>query len=216
MNTSSEKTFSVKEAAELCGVSRNTIYRRREQLLEQGAEQTGTGLRIPFRTLISVGLAPRTSPTREQMEQSQNERGTENGTRNNETVEQPRTVDNSAVKALEAQLKELQVELMDTQKRLYETRAERDVARAEAEERNRLIEAQEHHLRLLTASVAPIASAKESTAPEPQEEPVAEPGERVERVETSPEPQVHTAKEEPVEKTVETPKRGFWSRLTGR
>ncbi|AZN30760.1 hypothetical protein EJO69_10960 [Flaviflexus salsibiostraticola] len=54
--------FNVQQAAEAAGVSRSTIYRHLETLMEHGATRDETGTRIPFSALIGAGLASNTSP----------------------------------------------------------------------------------------------------------------------------------------------------------
>lgn len=130
----SEPVFNVQQAAEAAGVSRSTIYRHLETLLEHGATRDETGTRIPFSALIGAGLAPRTSPpetSRETRSETRNETGLATG----ETTAE----------------RELREQLMEAQARITALEHGKALAEAIAAERERIIEIQSRALRLLEA-----------------------------------------------------------------
>lgn len=51
-----EQTFTIKAAAEACGVSESTIRRKRFDLRKYGAIETKNGWQIPASALLAVGL----------------------------------------------------------------------------------------------------------------------------------------------------------------
>lgn len=161
--------LNVTQAARECNVSRNTVYRRKEQLMEHGAQQTEHGLRIPYNALIAVGLAPRTSPPDTAVERSETEHGTPHGT--------PQSVaQRSDVTALEQRVKELEEELRTAQEDYRRVDSARAVAEARAEERNRVIESQERAIRLITSrreELSGEALTEQSGSPQEQTEPAA-------------------------------------------
>lgn len=52
----SEQTFTLSQAAEVCGVSLSTIRRKRPELRKHGAIQSNKGWKIPASALIAAGL----------------------------------------------------------------------------------------------------------------------------------------------------------------
>lgn len=129
----SEPVLSVKQAAEAAGVSRATVYRKLEALMEHGATRDETGTWIPFSALITVGLAPRTSP-------AEVSRETRPATR--ETRPETRETDSET---------ELRERLREAEDRIRDLQHAKALAEAIAAERERVIEVQSRALRLLEA-----------------------------------------------------------------
>lgn len=133
----SEPVLSVKQAAEAAGVSRATVYRKLDELMEHGATRDETGTWIPFSALITVGLAPRTSPA----EVSRETRPATRETRN-ETRPETRETDSET---------ELRERLREAEDRIRDLQHAKALAEAIAVERERVIEVQSRALRLLEA-----------------------------------------------------------------
>lgn len=132
----SEPVLNVQQAAAAAGVSRSTIYRHLETLMEHGATRDATGTRIPFSALIGAGLASRTSPP----EASPATRAASRETR-------PATAETGTER-------ELRERLAEAEARIRELEHARALAEAIAVERNRVIEVQSRALRLLEAGPA--------------------------------------------------------------
>ncbi len=180
----SSAVFTMKEAADVAGVSVSTLRRRRTELEEAGATITSAGWQVPMTALIAVGLihgegfrpAPQARPSTPSAQPSE---GSENTRRLLERV------------------RELETEIQEWRRRA-------EVAEARAEERRRALDAlqianetERMALRMLTGQSAHTPQAP--TAPEPaQRAPVAEP-------EIPPESATPTAPPEP--------RRGFFSRI---
>lgn len=137
----SEPVFNVQQAAEAAGVSRSTIYRHLETLLEHGATRDETGTRIPFSALIGAGLAPRTSPPETSRETRPATRETRSETRNETGLATGETTAE----------RELREQLMEAQARITALEHGKALAEAIAAERERIIEIQSRALRLLEA-----------------------------------------------------------------
>lgn len=126
----SESVFTVQQAAEVAGVSRSTIYRHLETLMEHGATRDEKGIRIPFSALIGAGLASRTSPA--------------------ETSHETRPATGSGTGETTAE-RELREQLVEAQSRIAALEHGKALAEAIAAERERIIEVQSRALRLLEA-----------------------------------------------------------------
>lgn len=180
----SSAVFTMKEAADVAGVSVSTLRRRRAELEEAGATITSAGWQVPMTALIAVGLihgegfrpAPQARPSMPSVHPSE---GSESTGRLLERV------------------RELETEVQEWRRRA-------EVAEARAEERRRALDAlqianetERMALRMLTGQST--HTAQTPPAPEPAHRaPVAEP-------EASPEPTTPTAPPEP--------RRGFFSRI---
>ena len=180
----SSAVFTMKEAADVAGVSVSTLRRRRAELEEAGATITSSGWQVPMTALIAVGLihgegfhaAPparaSTSPAQSSVEAE------------------------SAARLLE-RVRELETEVQEWRRRA-------EVAEARAEERRRALDAlqianetERMALRMLTGQNS--HTTQDPATPEPvHPTPRAEP-------ETSPETASPTAPPEP--------RRGFFSRI---
>lgn len=132
-----EPVFTVQQAAEAIGVSRSTVYRAMEDLMEHGATRDGKTTYIPFSALIATGLAPSTSPPDNERDTSK----TSLGTRKEEPVETRETL-------AEEHLRE---RLAEAENRIKDLEHAKSLAEAIAAERERVIEVQSRALRLLEA-----------------------------------------------------------------
>lgn len=180
----SSAVFTMKEAADVAGVSVSTLRRRRGELEEAGATITSAGWQVPMTALIAVGLihgegfhaAP---PARSSTPSAQPSEGSENTGRLLERV------------------RELEAEVQEWRRRA-------EVAEARAEERRRALDAlqianetERMALRMLTGQSSHTTQVP--TAPEPAHRaPTAEP-------EASPGPTTSAPPQEP--------RRGFFSRI---
>ena len=180
----SSAVFTMKEAADVAGVSVSTLRRRRTELEKAGATITSAGWQVPMTALIAVGLiqgegvgtAPQTRPSTPSAQPSE---GSENTGRLLERV------------------RELETEVQEWRRRA-------EVAEARAEERRRALDAlqianetERMALRMLTGQSSHTPQAP--TAPEPAHRaPTAEP-------EASPGPTTPATPQEP--------RRGFFSRI---
>lgn len=180
----SSAVFTMKEAADVAGVSVSTLRRRRAELEGAGATITSAGWQVPMTALIAVGLihgegfhpAPQARPS-------------------TPSAQSPDEAEST--RRLLERVRELEAEIQEWRRRA-------EVAEARAEERRRALDAlqianetERMALRMLTgqSSHTPQALA----TPEPvRPTPTAEP-------ETSPEPAAPVAPPEP--------RRGFFSRI---
>lgn len=180
----SSAVFTMKEAADVAGVSVSTLRRRRTELEEAGATITSAGWQVPMTALIAVGLihgegfhaAPPARPSTSPAQSS---------------------VEAESVARLLERVRELEAEVQEWCRRA-------EVAEARAEERRRALDAlqianetERMALRMLTGQSSHITQAPatpEAVRPTPTTEP-----------ETPPEP---TAPVVPPE-----PRRGFFSRI---
>lgn len=180
----SSAVFTMKEAADVAGVSVSTLRRRRAELEEAGATITSAGWQVPMTALIAVGLIhgegfhvapparPSTSPAQSSVEAE------------------------STARLLE-RVRELETEVQEWRRRA-------EVAEARAEERRRALDAlqianetERMALRMLTGQSSHTPQAP--TAPEPAHRaPTREP-------EASPGPTTPATPQEP--------RRGFFSRI---
>lgn len=176
--------FTMKEAADVAGVSVSTLRRRRAELEEAGATITSAGWQVPMTALIAVGLihgegfrpAPQARPLT--------------------PYAQPSEGSESTGRLLE-RIRELETEVQEWRRRA-------EVAEARADERRRALdvlqianETERMALRMLTGQSSHTPQAP--TAPEPAHRaPAAEP-------EASPGPTTPAPPQEP--------RRGFFSRI---
>ena len=180
----SSAVFTMKEAADVAGVSVSTLRRRRPELEEAGATITSTGWQVPMTALIAVGLihgegfhtASQAGPS----------------TRAAQPSEEPENTGR-----LLQRVRELEAEVQEWRRRA-------EVAEARAEERRRALDAlqianetERMALRMLTGQSS--HTPQTPTALEPAHRaPVAEP-------EASPESATPAPSQEP--------RRGFFSRI---
>lgn len=134
--------FSMKEAANVAGVSVSTLRRRREDLIGAGADISADGWKVPMTALVACGLIAGEGPQREQP----------SGRPQMQPQETPET---------SAQLEELSAQVRDLEREVSEWRRRAEVAEARAEERGRALdalqvanEAERMALRMLTAGTS--------------------------------------------------------------
>lgn len=136
--------FSMKEAANVAGVSVSTLRRRREDLIGAGADISADGWQVPMTALVACGLIAGEGPQREQpggRPQMQSQEASD----------------------MSAQLEELTAQVRDLEREVSEWRRRAEVAEARAEERGRALdalqvanEAERMALRMLTAGTSPV------------------------------------------------------------
>ena len=164
VTTGTTAVFSMKQAAEVAGISVSTLRRRREDLIAAGADISPDGWRVPMTALVACGLiagegpqlaerAPRPEPRHEVSQ------------RNAEQAQQ---------------LEELTAQVRDLEHEVSEWRRRAEVAEARAEERGRALDAlsvanetERMALRMLTAGVPAQGPVHRAEEPRPQGEPVA-------------------------------------------
>lgn len=134
--------FSMKEAANVAGVSVSTLRRRREDLIGAGADISADGWQVPMTALVACGLIAGEGPQREQP----------SGRPQMQPQETPET---------SAQLEELSAQVRDLEREVSEWRRRAEVAEARAEERGRALDAlqvanegERLALRMLTAGTS--------------------------------------------------------------
>lgn len=180
----SSAVFTMKEAADMAGVSVSTLRRRRAELEEAGATITSAGWQVPMTALIAVGLIHGEGF---------------------HTAPQPRPLTPSAQSPDEAEsTRRLFERVRELETEVQEWRRRAEVAEARAEERRRALDAlqianetERMALRMLTGQNSHTTQAP--ATPEPvHPTPRAEP-------ETSPGTASPTAPPEP--------RRGFFSRI---
>lgn len=134
--------FSMKEAANVAGVSVSTLRRRREDLIGAGADISADGWQVPMTALVACGLIAGEGPQREQPSgrpQMQSQEASD----------------------MSAQLEELTAQVRDLEREISEWRRRAEVAEARAEERGRALDAlqvanegERLALRMLTAGTS--------------------------------------------------------------
>lgn len=136
--------FSMKEAANVAGVSVSTLRRRREDLIAAGADISADGWKVPMTSLVACGLIVGEGPQREH----------HHGRPQMQPQETP---------DMSAQLEDLTLQVRDLEREVSEWRRRAEVAEARAEERGRALdalqvanEAERMALRMLTAGTSPV------------------------------------------------------------
>lgn len=189
--------FSMKQAAEVAGVSVSTLRRRRTDLIAAGANISPDGWKVPMTALVACGLIAGEGP---------------------EAASRPASVTPRAEERHEASgqsrhLDDLTVQVRELEREVGEWRRRAEVAEARAEERGRALDAlrvanetERMALRMLTAgtSMAPSVPSPQQPVP-PTEAPAPAP--------TSP-PSAPVAAHSATA-TEETPRKGFFSRVMG-
>lgn len=180
----SSVVFTMKEAADVAGVSVSTLRRRRGELEEAGATITSAGWQVPMTALIAVGLihgegfhtAPPARPS-------------------TPSAQSPDEAESTG--RLLERVRELEAEVQEWRRRA-------EVAEARAEERRRALDAlqianetERMALRMLTGQSSHTPQAP--TAPEPA------------RARPAEEPEASPKTATPV--TPQEPRRGFFSRI---
>lgn len=191
--------FTMREAAEVAGVSVSTLRRRREDLIAAGAGITESGWQVPMTALIGAGLIDGEGPRREEAAPE-----TVSETKDEPQKDEQRDANRSA------RVEELLEALRETERQRDEWRRRAEIAEAVSEERRHSLDAlraanesERLALRMLTAgdSPRPRPTAPEQAAgkPEREQRPASE---------ESP-PRADQGHQEPR-------RRGFWDKMMGR
>jgi hypothetical protein len=189
--------FSMKQAAQVAGISVSTLRRRRTDLIAAGADISPDGWKVPMTALVACGLIAGEGP--------------EAASRPSSVT--PRPGESHGVSGQSSQLDELTAQVRELEREVGEWRRRAEVAEARAEERGRALDAlrvanetERMALRMLTAGTstpAPVQPAQESTrAADPATPPPAPQASA-----TVAQPQA-SPREEP-------PRKGFFSRVMG-
>lgn len=186
--------FSMKQAAEVAGISVSTLRRRRDDLVTAGAHISPDGWRVPVTALVACGLLPGEGPHKTEKP----------------TPPEPRHQDKQETAAQAQHLDELTAQVRDLEHEVAEWRRRAEVAEARAEERGRALDAlrianetERMALRMLTAGT--------STAP-----PVQQPRESTPSPETAtPHPTPSPVGPAPASPPDEPGRKGFLSRVLG-
>lgn len=189
--------FSMKQAAQVAGISVSTLRRRRSDLIAAGADISPDGWKVPMTALVACGLIAGEGP--------------EAASRTASAA--PRSGESHGASGQSGQLDELTAQVRELEREVSEWRRRAEVAEARAEERGRALDAlrvanetERMALRMLTAGAptpAPVQPTQESTpAADPATLPPAPQASA-----TVAHPQA-TPREEP-------PRKGFFSRVMG-
>ena len=162
--TGTTAVFSMKQAAEVAGISVSTLRRRRDDLVAAGADISPDGWKVPMTALVACGLIAGEGPQLAERA-SRPEPRHEDGQRNAEQAQQ---------------LEELTAQVRDLEHEVSEWRRRAEVAEARAEERGRALDAlsvanetERMALRMLTAGTSVQAPASRVEESRPQGGPVA-------------------------------------------
>lgn len=189
--------FTMREAAEVAGVSVSTLRRRREDLVAAGAGITDHGWRVPMTALIGAGLIDGEGPRREDPAP---------GAVSEEPADSK--PDEQRDEGRSARVEELLEALRDVERDRDEWRRRAEIAEAVSEERRHSLDAlraanesERLALRMLTAgdSPRPRTTAPEQAAGESEQRPASE--ESPQRADQEPQ---------------EPRRRSFWDRMVGR
>lgn len=189
--------FSMKQAAEVAGISVSTLRRRRADLIAAGAHITPEGWKVPMTALVACGLIAGEGPTPAS-------RTVSVATRPPHDLHSP---------AHTQQLADLTAQVHELEREVAEWRRRAEVAEVRAEERGRALdtlrvanETERMALRMLTAGT--------STAPQMQSPP--DPAQPVKEAAPAPTPQASASMAHHSASTPEKLQRkGFFSRVMG-
>lgn len=194
--------FTMREAAEVAGVSVSTLRRRREDLIAAGAGITESGWRVPMTALIGAGLIDGEGPRREEAA-AEAVSETKDEPQQNEQREDDRS----------GRVEELLEALRETERQRDEWRRRAEIAEAVSEERRHSLDAlraanesERLALRMLTAGDTP----RPAEAVRQEERPAQRSMERES-------PSQGGSSEQQYRDGHEAPRRrGFWDRMMGR
>ncbi len=152
--------FSMKQAAQVAGISVSTLRRRRTDLIAAGADISPDGWKVPMTALVACGLIAGEGP--------------EAASRLASVT--PRPGEGPKASGQSRQLEELTAQVRELEHEVGEWRRRAEVAEARAEERGRALdtlrvanETERMALRMLTAGPSPAAPetpAPQALAPE--------------------------------------------------
>lgn len=189
--------FSMKQAAEVAGISVSTLRRRRTDLIAAGADISPDGWKVPMTALVACGLIAGEGPKASSRPVSATSRPGEAP----EASGQSRQID------------ELTTQVRELEREVGEWRRRAEVAEARAEERGHALDAlrianetERMALRMLTAGTSmasPVQSPQEPVPPTETAAPTPTP-----HPSASVAPPPAAPREEP-------PRKGFFSRVMG-
>ena len=149
--------FSMKQAAEVAGISVSTLRRRRSDLVAAGAVISPEGWKVPMTALVACGLIAGEGPELASRPASIT----------------PRPGEGHATSGQSRQIEELTVQVRELEREVGEWRRRAEVAEARAEERGHALDAlrianetERMALRMLTAGTStapPVQQPQEST-----------------------------------------------------
>lgn len=141
--------FTMREAAEVAGISVSTLRRRRSELIAAGAVIEASGWQVPITALIAAGLVPGEGDHRPRSQSPAVARA--------ESSAHPAPEQKATVRHLQSQVRELTEQVTEWRRRA-------EVAEARAEERGRSLESlrianesERMALRMLTGTTSPPA-----------------------------------------------------------
>ena len=189
--------FSMKQAAQVAGISVSTLRRRRTDLVAAGADISPDGWKVPMTALVACGLIAGEGP--------------EAASRPAPVT--PRPGESHGASEQSRQLEELTAQVRELEREVSEWRRRAEVAEARAEERGRALDAlrvanetERMALRMLTAGTSISAPVRPAQEPTPAVDPAAPP----------PTPQASATVEQPQAlPREEPPRKGFFSRVMG-
>ena len=186
--------FTMKQAAQVAGVSVSTLRRRRTDLIAAGADISPDGWKVPVTALVACGLIAGEGP--------------EAASRPASVMPRPR--EGHEASGQSRQLDELIAQVRELEREVGEWRRRAEVAEARAEERGRALDAlrvanetERMALRMLTAgtSMAPLVQQPPESTSSPET--------------TTPHPAPSSVGPAPVSSPDEPERKGFFSRIMG-
>lgn len=189
--------FSMKQAAQVAGISVSTLRRRRTDLIAAGADISPDGWKVPMTALVACGLIDGEGPEAASRPASVT----------------PRPGQSPGASGQSRQLDELTAQVRELEREVGEWRRRAEVAEARAEERGRALDAlrvanetERMALRMLTAGTSTTPPVQPDPQPTPSTGPAPLPsGFQPSTTEAPPQP---SPRDEPQRK-------GFFSRVMG-
>lgn len=188
--------FSMKQAAQVAGISVSTLRRRRTDLIAAGADISPNGWKVPMTALVACGLIAGEGP-----EASRSAPMT------------PRTEEGHEASGKIRQIEELTAQVRELEREVGEWRRRAEVAEARAEERGRALDAlrianetERMALRMLTAGTSTPPPTQPAQEPTPSADPATP---------TSPPQPSATGARPQASPREESPRKGFFSRVMG-
>lgn len=189
--------FSMKQAAEVAGISVSTLRRRRTDLIAAGADISPDGWKVPMTALVACGLIAGEGP---------------------EAASRPASVtsrpgESHGASGQSGQLDELTAQVHELEREVGEWRRRAEVAEARAEERGRALDAlrvanetERMALRMLTAGTPTPAPGQPTQGSTPAADPATPPH--------APQASATVAQSQASPRE-EPPRKGFFSRVMG-
>lgn len=192
--------FSMKQAAQVAGISVSTLRRRRTDLIAAGADISPDGWKVPMTALVACGLIAGEGPE----------------AASRPTPVTPGPTEGHTDSGQSRQLAELTAQVRELEREVGEWRRRAEVAEARAEERGRALDAlrvanetERMALRMLTAGTSTTLPVQPSSEPTPAPPPT-------EVVPPAPAPQHSTSGEHhSAAGLTDSRRKGFFSRVMG-